>query len=431
MKKTVIASALGLAMGGLLSAQGLYNIMPFDGEPTDSFPLSWTVGANVGWDSNASPTFSECPDVDTDDVLYVSAFVQANFVSKTPQTTWDLWGRAGILYYLDDIDQTGGSDPNAPGTRVDGDSFPTFRGGLNFVHRVNESLRLRSINNFTYEQEPDYDYGLASDRRQGSYLRFSSDNSVGYRWTERFGTNSGYRLSGVTFDEEDRNDYVRHLFYNQFRYRTAPTTVWTASYRYGSQSNDVGSDSDAHYFLVGAEHEVGPTTVAVIRAGGQHYNIDGGGDGWSPYVEATLRTALSETASVRAFVRYGIEDRNRYIPTHDCGGDEVLGEYEERKVFRLGAQGSYVVSPKLTAFGGVNVVLIEYDSEVGLGNPFLGLEAPGSLSDAIVNFNIGASYEIFDNLFVTGSYNYTNSSSDADIRDSDRHRVQMGVQSAF
>ncbi|MFP6880710.1 MAG: hypothetical protein VCA34_07160, partial [Roseibacillus sp.] len=169
----------------------------------------------------------------------------------------------------------------------------------------------------------------------------------------------------------------------------------------------------------------------VIRAGGQHYNIDGGGDGWSPYVEATVRTALSEAASVRAFVRYGIEDRNRSIPTHDCAGPQVLGVYEERKVSRLGAQGSYVVSPKLTAFAGVNVVLIEYDSEVGLGNPFLGLEAPGSLSDAIVNFNIGASYEVLDNLFVTGSYNYSNSSSDADIRDYDRHRVQMGVQSAF
>lgn len=423
MKKTLIASALGLAMGGLLSAQGLYNIMPFDGEPTDSFPLNWTVGANIGWDSNASPLFSDCPGVDTDDVLYVSAFVQANFVSKTPQTSWDLWGRVGILYYLDDIDQRGGG---LPGTRVDGSTFPTFRGGLNFVHRVNESLRLRSRNNVTYEQEPDFDYGIATDRRQGSYLRFSSDNSLGYRWTERFGTNSGYRLSGVTFDEEDRNDYTRHLFYNQFRYRTAPSTVWTASYRYQFQTSDVASDSDANFFLAGIEQEVGPTTVVVIRAGGQHFSIDGGSDSWSPYVEATIRTALSEAASVRAFVRYGIEDRNRVIPTQDCGEWPVVGVYEERKVFRLGSQGSYVVSPTLTAFAGANVILIAYDSKVG-GGP----AAPGSLSDAILNFNIGASYEVFDNLFVTGSYNYSNSSSDADIRDYDAHRVQMGVQSAF
>jgi opacity protein-like surface antigen len=84
------------------------------------------------------------------------------------------------------------------------------------------------------------------------------------------------------------------------------------------------------------------------------------------------------------------------------------------------------VSPTLTAFAGANVILITYDSKV-LG----GSAAPGSLSDAILNFNIGASYEVFDNLFVTGSYNYSNSSSDADIRDYDAHRVQMGVQSAF
>ena len=45
MKKIVIASAIGLATGGLLSAQGLYNIMPFDDEPDDSLPLNWPAGA--------------------------------------------------------------------------------------------------------------------------------------------------------------------------------------------------------------------------------------------------------------------------------------------------------------------------------------------------------------------------------------------------
>ena len=49
----------------------------------------------------------------------------------------------------------------------------------------------------------------------------------------------------------------------------------------------------------------------------------------------------------------------------------------------------------------------------------------------IINFNAGASYEVADNIFVTGSYNYTKSSSDADIRDYDRSRIQLGVQSSF
>ena len=416
MKNTLICSALGLAAGGLLSAQGLYNIMPFDDEPTDSLPLHWTAGASIGWDTNASPLFSECLGQESQEVAYLSAFVQANFVSKTPQTTIDTWARVGATYYLDEITIGLASE----------DYFPQFRGGVNFVHRVNETLRLRSRNSITYEQEPDYDFGIASDRRQGSYFRYSSDNSVGYRWTERLGTSTGYRFSGVTFDEVDRNDYVRHLFYNQFRYRTSPSTVWTAAYRYQTQSNDVTVDSDSHYFLVGAEHELSPTTVAVIRAGAQIQEIDGGDSNSSPYVEATVRSALSSSAQVRAFARYGLEDRNRLISTHDCGDLPVIGRYEERQTFRLGLQGSYVASPKLTFFGGLNVMMFSYEGQFGPN-----LAAPDSLDDRIININAGASYEVADNIFVTGSYNYTKSSSDADIRDYDRSRIQLGVQSSF
>ena len=73
MKNIILTSALGLATGGLLSAQGLYNIMPFDDEPTDTLPLHWTAGASLGWDSNASPLFSDCDGVGSEDVGYISA----------------------------------------------------------------------------------------------------------------------------------------------------------------------------------------------------------------------------------------------------------------------------------------------------------------------------------------------------------------------
>ena len=422
MKNTFIVSVIGFASAGLLSAQGLYNIMPYDDEPEDSLPLEFAAGANIGWDSNAAPIFSECAGGDTDDALYLSGFVQANFVSKTPQTTVDLWGRLGATYYLDPIEQSVGP----AGNRVIEDFYPQVRGGVNFVHRVNETLRLRSRNHITYEQEPDYDYGLATDRRQGSYFRYSSDNSVGYRWTERLGTNTGYRLSGVTFDEADRSDYVRHLFYHQFRYRTAPSTVWTAAYRYQHQDNDVVSDSNSHYFLVGAEHRVSPTTVVVLRGGVQVQEIDGGSSNTSPYLEARVKTAVTESTSVSAFVRYGLEDRNRWISTHDCGQFPVLGRYEERGTFRLGLQGSYRVSPKLSFYGGGNLILFSYDGQVG-GNP----AAPSSMDESIINVNGGAQYELYENIYISGSLNYTHSASDADIRDYERTRLQLGIQSSF
>ncbi|NIP93124.1 MAG: hypothetical protein GWO24_06565, partial [Akkermansiaceae bacterium] len=251
---------------------------------------------------------------------------------------------------------------------------------------------LRSRNHVTFEQEPDYDYGIATDRRNGSYTRFSSDNSVGYRWTERFATNTGYRISGVVFDEVDDEDYVRHLFYNQFRYRAAPSTVLTASYRYQFQDNDEGGDSNSHYFLVGAEHELSPVTVFVLRAGAQVFDPDHGDSNWSPYAEATIRTALSEAASVRAFVRYGLEeDRNRKIRTNDGPGAGEIGLYDQRKTFRIGTQGSYVVSPKLTLFAGTNLVVYKYDDLIDFsGTPGTG---PSDFDESIWNLNIGASVE--------------------------------------
>jgi hypothetical protein len=59
------------------------------------------------------------------------------------------------------------------------------------------------------------------------------------------------------------------------------------------------------------------------------------------------------------------------------------------------------------------------------------LGSPESLDETIFNVNAGASFEVYENLYVTGSINFTESSSDADIRDYKRTRVQLGVQSAF
>ena len=129
---------------------------------------------------------------------------------------------------------------------------------------------------------------------------------------------TGYRFSGTTWDDVSNQDSAQHLFYNQFRYRTTESTVLTSSIRYGFTDND-GGDSDSLYLLVGVEHQFSPTTVGVLRAGGQHFSPDGGRDTWAPFVEGTIKTQVNEQFGVRAFVYYGIEDRNRSVWIHDAG----------------------------------------------------------------------------------------------------------------
>ncbi|MDE0827253.1 MAG: hypothetical protein OSA48_10690, partial [Akkermansiaceae bacterium] len=402
MKLSKLISVSFLAFAGVASGQSLYGIL-HDDDPGDAVPVHWTAAFNVGYDDNPSPSLSEIPGFDSEGTTYLSASIQGDFASKTARTTIDAWARLGIIYYVDEIQQrllsgvpVGTSD----------DTFYTTTAGLNITHHVSERLRLLSRTNISWEQEPDYDTGIATDRRQGQYVRYNTDNSVGFSWNERVGTVTGYRFSGTTWDDIINQDTSQHLFYNQFRYRTSENTVLTSSVRYGFTDND-GGDSDSLYLLVGIEHEFSPTTVAVLRVGGQHYSPDGGSDQWSPFVEGTIKTQVNAQFGVRAFVHYGVEDRNRNISIHDADAfPDASGNgptasfapagYNERNILRIGTKASYVVSEKLTLFGGTNLVFENYENGAytlagfNSGGPWASGDPAPDFDQSIANVNIGA-----------------------------------------
>ncbi|MEM9080821.1 MAG: outer membrane beta-barrel protein [Verrucomicrobiota bacterium] len=409
MKTVLKLVGFSLATSMSLAAQCLYSIAPSDDEAADSLPLKWTVGVNVGYDDNVTP-FSAGSD---DSSLYTSAFVRATMTSVSPRTTWDLYAQAGAIYYVDGIDSSA----------ID-DLTPNFRLGLNVTHRVNERLRLSSRNWVAYELEPDYKWGAAGGREVGNYFRWSSDNSVGYRWTDRFATITGIGFYGVNFEDADRSDYTRYQLYNQFRYRVSPVTVLTGSYRYGMTDADAGGETTSHYILGGVEHRISPTSAIVLRAGAQINEPDNGDTTTKPFFEATLRSSLTEQLRARAFVRYSTENWNKRI--QNLGNSATYGQ---NQTFRLGAQLDYAVNPRLSFFVGVNYIMSDYEDLVaftGNGNTF------GDVSEDTLNLSFGGSYQINDNLYLTGSYNYTTTSSDVSSnREYDRNRVQVGVQATF
>ncbi|MDP0490061.1 MAG: outer membrane beta-barrel protein [Verrucomicrobiota bacterium JB023] len=385
-------------------SQGLYSIAPADDEASDSLPLKWTVGANLGFDDNPTPLSNS-----DDESLYASAFVQANMVSVSPQTTWDLMARVGGLYYIDGLD----------GSNAD-DFSPNASLGLNVTHRVSERLRLSSRNLLSFEREPDYSYGLSSDRAVGNYFRYTTDNSVGYRWSERFATITGVVFSGVAYEDLDRSDYNRIQFYNQFRYRATPATVYTAEYRYAMTDHDTSGDATSHYILGGVEHRISAASAIILRAGAQLSERDGGDSKTQPFVEGVLKSQMTEQLGVQAFVRYSTEDWSRSIRD----GSGSVSVYDSNQTLRFGLKASYALNPRLTLFGGANVIFRDYEDEV--------VGTFGEGSETLYNLNAGASFQVQDNLFLTGSYNFTTSDSDfGGSREYDRNRVQVGVQATF
>ena len=396
-------------------AEGLY----YTGtEAQESLPIKLLVGGSLIYDDNVSA--GQTTVGGSSSSLAVNPYVGASFVSLAPQTTWDVYGRLGMIYYFD--------TPND----MD-DLNRQSRVGVNMIHRFSERVRFVSRNFVANELEPDYSYGLASSRRSSEFMSWSTDNSLGYRWTERFGTYTGVRFSGSSYDDDasgNLSDRMNWQVYEQLRYQYSPQTVLIAEYRYGQTLTDsIASESTDQYFLIGADHRFSPNTIGTVRTGAQLRDVDGGSSTTSPYLEFALNSQINPQLRVGAFMRYGMEGDDTVLSPDQNPG--ISFNYDERNTFRLGVTGTYLISPDLSLNSGIDVIQSNYDAGrwVRGGDP--GTSAP-SLSETTFNAYIGMSVKLTDFLYGNLSYNYSQVVSDVnDYREYDRNRVSVGVSAEF
>lgn len=407
MKYSALTGFFTAAIAAPCFGQGLY----YTGtEAQESLPIKWGVGGSVIYDDNVNPGAGK-----TDSSFGINPYVGVSFVHNAPRTTWDVYSRLGLIYYLD-----------APAGIDDINS--QSRLGLNVIHRVDERLRLVSRNFVSYELEPDYSYGYASTRQSQEYLIWQLDNSVGYRWTERFGTYTGLRLNGMQYDNSKggaNSDRSIWELYNQFRYQLTPQTVLTADYRYGqTEAGGLAGDSTDQYILVGAEHRFSPTSIGIVRLGAQLRDVDQGQNATSPYLEFAFNSRVTQDFSLRAFTRYGLE-------TYDSVAAWNASSYnfDERETLRIGVSGDYKLSPKLTLFSGIDYIPTTYAS--GRKVAGAGPATAPDLDEDILNAYLGLSVKLTDQLTGNVSYNFTNVDSDLALRSYDRNRISVGVSAEF
>jgi hypothetical protein len=405
MKSKFSIGILGLISVASASAQGLYNI---GSESQESIPLKWVVGASVTYDDNVAPGNG----LSEQDSVGFNPYVGLSLVNLTPQTTWDIYARLGLIYY---VDQPAGIDDVASQSRI----------GVNLTHRFSERLRFSSRNFVSYELEPDYSYGYASSRQLSEYFYWQTDNSIGFRWTERFATYSGFSLTGATYPDVSNNDRFTWELYNQLRYQLGPQTVLTGDYRYGQTSgSDSSSDSTNQYILGGVEQRFSPNTIGIFRAGAQLRSVDDGDKTASPYAELVLNSQVTSQLSVRAFTRYGIES---YDTVRSVGG--ALVEFDDRRTLRFGLASEYVISPMFSLFGGVDYIPTSFQEGRVLAPAVTGNTE--NKNETIINAYVGMSVKFNDYLTGNVSYNFTNSDSDFTNQDYDRSRISLGISAEF
>ncbi len=407
MKLKYTTGLLALVFAGSASAQGLY----YTGdEAQESIPLKWVVGGSVVYDDNVSPGFGN-----KESSFGITPFVGLSFVSITPQTTIDVYARLGLIYYFD-----------APANMDEVNS--ESRLGFNLTHRFNERLRFSSRNFVAYELEPDYDYGYASTRQSGEYFYWQTDNSIGYRWTERLATYTGFSLTGSDYDS-DINDRFTWQLYNQLRYQLSPQTVLTLDYRYAQSSDpssDEFSDTTDQYILVGAEQRFSPNTIGIIRGGLQIHDVDGAGTNYSPYLELAVKSQVNQQFSVRGFARYGIENYDN-IRLTGLG----LARFDERETFRLGVSSEYAFSPMFSIFSGVDYIPAQFNDGHVVNAKGVIAGNVGDFSEDVINAYVGASMKLNDYLTATAAYNFTYQDSEFAGQTYHRNRISLGLSAEF
>lgn len=410
MKINLSAGMCGLLLAGSATAQSLYYV---GSEAQETIPLKWVVGMSAFYDDNVNAG-GFGPDQDS---FGLNPYVGLSFVTITPQTTWDVYGRLGLIYYFD----------APPG--VD-DVNSQSRLGVNLTHRFSERLRFSSRNFVSYEINPDYSYGYASSAQTGEYFFWQSDNSIGYRWSERLATYTGFKLTGTTYADSANsdNDQIGWEVYNQFRYQFGPQTVLTLDYRYApTYSGGNASDYTDQFLLIGAEHRFSPNTIGIVRAGAQFHEVDGGENYTSPYLEFAMNSQVNQQFSVRAYARYGIEGYDTVQYSRQALG---LVEYNDSRALRLGISSEYVISPTFSVFGGVDYLPTWFEGGESLATPpFLGVIP--DLEQELYNINLGLSVKLNEMLTGTVSYNFTDSTSDLDGQDYTRNRINVGLSAEF
>jgi hypothetical protein len=410
MKIKTSVGLCSLIIVSSVSAQSLYYV---GSEAQDSVPLKWVVGLSAFYDDNVNAG-GFGPEEGSGGL---NPYVGLSFVNITPQTTWDVYARLGLIYYFD----------APPG--VD-EANSQSRLGFDLTHRFNERLRYSSRNFVSYELNPDYSYAYTSSAQTGEYFFWQSDNSIGYRWTERVATYTGLKLTGLSYvdDASNNNDQIGWEIYNQFRYQLGPQTVLTSDYRYGqSAAQGAASDTTDQFLLAGAEHRFSPNTIGIVRAGAQFREVDDGDNSTSPYLEFAMNSQVNQQFSVRAYARYGIDG---YGSVQVDPVTRQLVEFDETRALRIGVSSEYVISPMFSIFGGIDYLPTWYESGRSLANPPIAGTVQ-DLDQTIYNMNLGLAVKFNDLLTGTLTYNFTNSTSDVIGQDYDRNRINVGLSAEF
>ena len=393
--------AATILAAGQAPAQGLLSLGQ-NRDYKENVPLTFRLTAGGGYDSFSYK--QKAPGLGDVESWFYQGGVGLTFADVQHTTKWDVNADFGAVRYT--------------GRTETGDNlYYNARAAVNFSTQASRRLSVSDSFYVTYEAEPDFGAGVSIGRRAGQYLYGYNSFNVAYAWTERLSSTTGYTINGIKYMDDNTiaslEDRLTHTFSEALSYKLSRTTSLTAEYRYATTNyNHAASglpspDYHSHYLLAGVDQAWSNSTNAGLRVGAEFYESERTSK-TAPYVEGSISHNISRTTNVRLYGQIGFD------------GSE-LGSYDSRYSYRTGITASNAVSKDLTVTGGAHYV----------HSTFAGSGVVDGFSENEVNLSLGLNYSITKNVGVEAGYSYTTIASDVDIRDYDRHHVNLGLNATF
>lgn len=394
---------LGVALSTVVDGYSLYDAAPAIGL-LESHKVEYSASVKVGYDSNVNWAVDN-----EDDSPFVNASIGARYadMESTNKLSYDL--KLGFTHYLD-LEKTSSVEETRGDCRLT----------AGMVHSFSASTVLSSSVYVSYSPQPDYAFGYSPTYSVGDMLNTSFSNVLSHALDSRWSLTGSVSFQSVTYTESvERND---NRYYIEggigARYRESALMTYKTDLRYTRELREEGLDSDKLAMTVGFQRALDPFSSCGGDVGVQvrMYSED---SFVSPYFNFSYRRKLSEGLNAQVFVKYS--DENTGSTGSYWGGQT----YMSNDTLRVGSRLSYILSPDVTYYGSVNLIICDYDESVS---------GAAGYTTSRYEFSLGMSYAFTQQLRGNLSCSYSILARDyatRDVDDATRWSVSAGATYKF
>ena len=306
------------------------------------------------------------------------------------------------------------------GARYDEKASPDFQDVIyqgrllaNLEHQISERLEVSDQFGLAYDAEPDFLSGETTGFRTDQYVFAYNHLAFGYRWAKHFETRTYYTVSTIQYKDEllkVQENRWRHLIGQQFRFLLNDQQAAFLEYRYGQTDfQSAANDSQSHYFIGGVDYTISPDMKGSVAAGAERRSFERYADQWQPYANASIQAQWLDRTYLRMGARLGFEDAE-------------IGAFQDRYSFRTGLAVGQELSDRMTASLGFFYLHSDFDAA--------GQGVKAYADDALM-LQLNLNYALRENMNLYLGYDFTTYNSGDPLRNYDRHRVRLGLNSSF